>query len=769
MEFNFNNEQNKTKEKKSLFDPTEPIKKLSLFSDNTENSKSLFGDLFTKNTESNLIFNNVSLFGNNNNVNNNSESIFGNKSESLFGNYNLSDNKNKNNIQKKKENKKLFDDNEYEKNTFSNITLFEDTEVTNSKTNKKSLFGDININKTKKKKNNDSEQERESNKNNSSDKSDNDEEEEESNDVDGDGYENDDEFEEDEEEEEENENNKLKNKNKNKSKKKKEKNKNEEEESSSSNYHPEKEKNFYDEVEKYMSSDSEPENNSGSSKVSTSVYGDTESETDKDKKKKKICDHLKLVKEKRTLRKKKKKSKINKQNNNDDSNSDNDEENYDESAQLFKENELKTIFDNTFLFEKNCNIKKKKKTKLFDFNMTDTKETKENKNDSESKSESKDENEEDNELTIEFCDKFKGTDNNLSLNYYTKKTKLENLEYMKKVNFDICKRIKNSDNYLMYNENKEKLYAYNSKKRTIISKSISISSVNYLFDRFFLVVDFKEDNIFILHYDEKNNKFIIDQTLDFPEQRELDIHGPFAPYLNFYPFNEKFILFHWDTSNNFYIYKNCSKDKDKIEFKNYKNIDLDKEAFVYVNTKLNTLLKINDNDFMIYAVSDQRPESDNIWEAFMRGASKHKEASYIGIYSYDNKRNEFILIKSKVIYEGKSDYSLGKNKFILRERFFIYSGQNRKTYEKYIQIFDLKTMQIVTVINIGKNGFFTIDLNNMLFIRFSNIIKQYEIKESGFMRQIGEIKINLNCIIYEKRDNGFIYEMDNDFYLLEHN
>ena len=190
-----------------------------------------------------------------------------------------------------------------------------------------------------------------------------------------------------------------------------------------------------------------------------------------------------------------------------------------------------------------------------------------------------------------------------------------------------------------------------------------------------------------------------------------------------------------------------------------------------MNTKLDKLLKINDNEFMVYAVSDQRPEADNIWEAFMRGGSKHKEASYIAIYSYNNILDEFILTKSKVIYESKNDYTYSKGKYILRERFFIYSGDIRKTGKKYIQIFDLKTMQIMAMIITENNdGFFTINLNDVLFVASSDIIKQYEIKENGFIKQIGEIKRISNFNIFEKRDNGFVYKNDNgDFYLLEHN
>ena len=74
------------------------------------------------------------------------------------------------------------------------------------------------------------------------------------------------------------------------------------------------------------------------------------------------------------------------------------------------------------------------------------------------------------------------------------------------------------------------------------------------------------------------------------------------------------------------------------------------------------------------------------------------------------------------------------------------------------------------IITEKNDGFFTINLNDVLFVASSDIIKQYEIKENGFIKQIGEIKRISNFNIFEKRDNGFVYKNDNgDFYLLEHN
>ena len=103
--------------------------------------------------------------------------------------------------------------------------------------------------------------------------------------------------------------------------------------------------------------------------------------------------------------------------------------------------------------------------------------------------------------------------------------------------------------------------------------------------------------------------------------------------------------------------------------------------------------------------------------------------------------------KSKVCYDEKSDYDYCLNRCVLRERFFIYSGKNKT--EIHIQIFDLKLMEIITVIKADKNNFqfFNFNRNNkILFFSYFNYsssfytLKQYEMNKNGHLNQIGEIK-----------------------------
>ena len=296
---------------------------------------------------------------------------------------------------------------------------------------------------------------------------------------------------------------------------------------------------------------------------------DSDQVSNEPKKVKKTGHHLQKRKEnsKKPKKKRNQKKNINDQEYEDE---DYDEEEYDEEKQLFKEQEIQNIFKNTYLFEKDKNKSKKKKNReLFSGLNINPQNINKEKKDTDSKSNSNNSNNEEvdnEELKVIFSDKFKETKNTLSLNYYTKKIKMENLSLMSNITYDGSFRIKNSENYLMFNYDKEKLYVYNSTKKTIKVKKMHIGHIKSIHEGHFLVIDsFRKEIITILHYDNDKNDFIIDQTLDLPEEKDLNIHGPFAPYLSCYPLSEKYILFHWKTANNFYIYKNVSENSEKIE------------------------------------------------------------------------------------------------------------------------------------------------------------------------------------------------------------
>ena len=286
----------------------------------------------------------------------------------------------------------------------------------------------------------------------------------------------------------------------------------------------------------------------------------------------------------------------------------------------------------------------------------------------------------------------------------------------------------------MYNRLKEKMYVYNSLKKIVVAKKkrIWISSITRLYDDYFLIIDCLEKYLMsIFHYDIIKNDLIFDQFLHLPSLKTKKMYG-YSNLLYCCPLNETFITFHWKTTNNFCVYKNKSSKKDVFKFEFFTNFQLEKKAFVYEYTELEQILKIKDNELLIFAVS--KSESLEV-------------TTYIGIYSYNKKIIKFILEKSKVCYDVKCDYDICLNRCILRERFFIYSGINKT--EKHIQIFDLKLMEIITVIKGDRYNFqfFNINRNNkILFFSYFNsssssyTLKQYEMNKNGHLKQIGEIK-----------------------------
>ena len=535
----------------------------------------------------------------------------------------------------------------------------------------------------------------------------------------------------------------------------KEKEKKEEEESSSSNYHPENENplNFFAELAPYMSSDSDIDEEKS----------DDRKKNDKNKKKNSNLIHKK--------RKKKKKKEISGNindissgyNSDVDSSYSEEENSYNNKNNSNKpskgdQKEKVGLFDDLNLKKNDGNAKNNDKDN-----------NKKNENSSNSKSDSnschkKEEELDQKKIIIEFSKKFKNNNNPLSINYYTKETKLENMNDILQSNLFF--EFKNTKGcFLIYNENKDNLCFYNSLTKIKKEKTIYASNIVQLHNDYFIIIDsYNNYKIIILHFNITKNDFIIDQMFDLPEEKELNIHGPFAPYLSCLPLNESFIIFHWNTANNFYIYKNKSSKKDEFKFENFDNIELDKKANVYTNTELEKLLKINKNDFLVFAISDQRPASNSIFEAFMRGNAKHKETTYIAVYSYDKENDKFFLKKYKVNYEKNSGYSSDYERCILRERFFVYSGDDRNKKMRYIQIFDLKVMQIITVIKSQiyiLKYFKSKNNNNILFLNNSSLksMKQYIINKNGHLKQIGKIKYK-NVDSLEIKENGILYKGD---------
>ena len=245
-------------------------------------------------------------------------------------------------------------------------------------------------------------------------------------------------------------------------------------------------------------------------------------------------------------------------------------------------------------------------------------------------------------------------------------------------------------------------------KKIVVAKKkrIWISSIARLYDDYFIIIDCLETYLMsIFHYDIIKNDLIFDQFLHLPPLKTKKMYG-YSNFLICCPLNERFITLHWKTTNNFYVYKNKSLKKDVFKFELFTNFELEKKAYVYEYTELEQILKIKDNKFLIFVVN--KSESLEV-------------TTYVGIYSYNTIKNQFILEKSKVCYDEKSDYDYCLNRCVLRERFFIYSGKNKT--EIHIQIFDLKLMEIITVIKADKNNFqfFNFNRNNkILFFSYFN-------------------------------------------------
>ena len=477
--------------------------------------------------------------------------------------------------------------------------------------------------------------------------------------------------------------------------------------SSSSNYHPEQ-NNFLKclmELMPYMSSDSEIESPSKNKNINSEKSINDKIKVEKDDSKKK-------------------------------------EENVKEHT---KEKEIK---------DKNSKKKDKTKNKINDEKYNDKNREKEDK------TEKKEE-----EDKIELNEQFNNTQNINSINYYAKKVEINKEDILPSYDFI---ELKNSDDILYWKGNIKIYDCKNKKEKLTIEYNFDNFKIKRLKDNYFIYVDeFNKYEIIIFHFEEFNTKMIIDQKMDLPEDLELSPNGPcIAPHLSCYPLNENFIIFKWSRNNNFYIYKNNSKEKNKFKFEEYVNIKLNKEAFVYINTGLEEILRINDNEFCIFAKSDQRPEPTFLFQAFMQGKKKHKEATYFAVYSFNSSKEQFELKKSKINYEKGVDY--GFEIHLLKEKFIFYDGNMQRRTGKLVQVFNLETMQIIYIFKNKEIQFYNIsDKKDIFFIRSNNLYEQYQINNNGFYKKIGEVRLQ-NLSIERKYKNGIIYKGNKAYYLFTH-
>ena len=380
----------------------------------------------------------------------------------------------------------------------------------------------------------------------------------------------------------------------------------------------------------------------------------------------------------------------------------------------------------------------------------------------------KKEEKEENKIIIELNEKYNNTKNINSINYYTKIAKINKEDELPSYDYI---ELKNSDDILLKAGTTQIYDCKNKKIKLKIDYDFRISDIVLLKDNYFIYSDsFETEKIFIFHFEEFNTKMVIDQEMDLPENIEFDPYGPpIAPWLACYPLNDNYIIFKWSGNNNFYIYKNNSKEKNKFKFEEYKNIKLNKKAFVYINTSLEKIMRLNDNEFCTFARSDQRPNPQFLFQAFMQGNKKHKEATYIAVYSFNSSKGQFEITKSKINYEKGVDF-YGFEVNLLRKRFIFYEGNKQKRTGKLVQVFDLKTMEIIYIFENTTIKFYNIseEKDTFFIIKNDNLYEQYQIDNNGSYKKIGEAKFQ-NLSIERKYKNGILYSFRNkDYYLLTH-
>ena len=433
-------------------------------------------------------------------------------------------------------------------------------------------------------------------------------------------------------------------------------------------------------------------------------------------------------------------------------------------SEKLKDDEFKKGKEN--LDKKEENIKENKKENVINDEKNNEKNIEKNsEKEEEIVNEEEEEEKEEKNKIIEFNEKYNNTKNINSINYYTKKVKINKEDKLPSYDFI---ELKNSDD-ILYGYGTKNIYDCKNKKVKLKINNYNFDSeIIVLKDNYFIYIDDHVMEMIIFHFEEFNTKMIIDQNMELPENIEFDPDGPpFAPQLYCYPLNENFIIFQWSGNNNFYIYKNNSKEKNKFNFEQYKNIKLNKEAFIYINTSLKKILRINNNEFCIFAKSDQRPEPRFLFQAFMQGNKKHKEATYIAVYSFNSSKAQFKLKKSKINYEKGVDY--GYDIELLRKRFIFYKGSMQKRIGKVVNVFDLETMQIIYIFKNMEIKIYQIsDKKDIFFIiKNDNLYEQYQIKKNGAFKKIGEVKLQ-NLCIERKYKNGILYKEKEVYYLLTH-
>lgn len=364
---------------------------------------------------------------------------------------------------------------------------------------------------------------------------------------------------------------------------------------------------------------------------------------------------------------------------------------------------------------------------------------------------------------IQFNDKIKNIKNE-SINNYNNIKKLDD-----KYNFINKENLYELDNDRVIYENHNSeivIENYKTGKKNISGKETN--ELKRIKNNIFISINACNEEIIIFEVEELNLKII--QEIPIPEK---DIEDPF---LLCTVFNENtFILYNKSEYTSFYIYQNKNLKNGKYNFKLIQKEELEKKAKIYADSHITKIIKINENDILIYVNCDQRPPTNSFIIQMLNSNVPHKEATYFAIYSFIEKTQKFKLKKSFIKLEKALD--ICTEPVLVNNKYLIYYGEIEEGNEYYI--LDIEKMNIVYTFildndyehQIFNNFFRENEMSNTLIIKNINEIEQYEIEEKNKkikMNLIGNIKMD-NVRLFKKFNEGIVVNCGYDYYYLFQN
>jgi hypothetical protein len=408
--------------------------------------------------------------------------------------------------------------------------------------------------------------------------------------------------------------------------------------------------------------------------------------------------------------------------------------------------------NNNIKLRKNNSRKKSKKIQKKKIKSGENKKPKVEKNKSPEKFEP---------IFLQNCDKndkLKNTKNIESINYYNKRIKMNNkYNFVDKNIFyeiDSDKIIYQDDNELVY------LNIKSGKKKKFKSQDLRKIKDNY----FVSTENFDRNKITILEI--KNDDIKVIQEIPFPKEIEFE-------NLLITVFNEETLLFYTKSEDtSIYVYKKNKTNNNSLIYKLYQKISLEEEAHIYADTRITRIFKLNQKEFFVYVICDQRPPTNSFIIQMLNSNVQHKEATYFAIYHLDEKNGKFKLKNSKVNLENLVD--IEDDSLILNQKYFLYYANVGYDLQEY-HILDIYNMKIIFTFHEVDNrtklvdNFDNSNENNSknFIIKNEDGCRQYEINDKE-----NEIKlIGVNSQFFyqiRKFKNGILISVAEGIYFLKH-